>query len=454
MYWRELNDKARNEKSRSEKGASKRSRRKLFLLTSLLALIVPALLAACGDAATPLAAGVVPTGLATTAAATSPAQTSLPAGTAPATPSAPTTPATTAIAQTATPASATPAPATAASTVNPAVYHPVIRFSSDSVVTGESLTVSGEGYPANLKLNIQLGPQDGKVENDSTTTADSEGKFKTRVYFVTYPDGAVVKPGKSTIAVATEDGNVKASATVTVLGSSPGRVSPVKLIQDFFAAFKNDQKTALAYLGTDLQEQIKQGKTTLPLLLGVQNVPESVSVTPAAGKDNVFDVYENFQGGKQYIQMIVTSDSGGKLKITNIIIPNPPPVPSSPTPDAATLVGYQTHPIIEQYAQALGDGQFDQVYKLFSSKYQKESGSETEFAKSQQQTLKQLKVVALDEAVSPSLQPGRAVYLALFLAEVGPQPSNWSDGNNKRWVEMVKEGDAWKINQVATSPIS
>ncbi len=323
MYLREIGYKDRSKKDRS----------KFFLLTVLLALIIPALLAACGEAATPLPGVAAPPSTATPTAPTGAASSSTAARTTTA------AAATSAVTQTATPAStladtttaAPTASTTAASTVNPADYHPIIRFSSDTVATGESITVSGEGYPARAKLNILLGPQGGKVQPDSATTADASGKFISKVFFVTYPDGTVVKPGKTTIAVATEDGKVRAGANITVLEGSAGRVSPVKLIQDFFATFKTDPQAAQAYLGSGLQAQIKQGKTSLPLLLGVQNVPESVSVTAVAGKDNLFDVYENFQNGKQYIQMEVAGDTGGKLKITNIIIPNPPPVPANST---------------------------------------------------------------------------------------------------------------------------
>lgn len=65
-----------------------------------------------------------------------------------------------------------------------------------------------------------------------------------------------------------------------------------------------------------------------PLLLGVQNVPQSVEVSRAEGKANTYNVYENFEAGRQYIQMDVANNTEGSLKILAIRIPNPSPAPA------------------------------------------------------------------------------------------------------------------------------
>lgn len=417
-------------------------------------MIVSMLLAACGDA-TPTPAGGTSTANANPAATpTVPAAT---AGQPASTTTAPTTRKAGVI-----PGSPTLAVSTAAANnttttpTNPAVYKPVIRFSSASVAVGGNLTVSGEGYPANTGLIIQLGPQGGKLDTDSHISTDQNGKFTGKVFFVTYPDGSVIKKGNCTLAVATEDGQVKASAPVTVVEEAAAKVSPTKLIQDFFTTYKTDSKAALAYLGSDLQSKIQQGQTSLPLLLGVQNVPQSVEISLAEGKTTTYNVYENFQAGRQFIQMDVDNDSNGSLKITAIRIPNPPPSPADngALRDSAAQNAEQVKVVLEQYATTISSGQFEQTYHLFSSRYQQEIGSQANFAASLKDSLKQLKLVSADETPVLNAGQSRLIYSVQFQAQVGNQPSNWADGNNTRWVELIKEGNAWRINLIATSPIS
>jgi hypothetical protein len=429
---------------RKQRGQSK------YLWLGLLVMIFSGLLAACGNATPTVAGGTTananPAATATTAPPTSQPVATTASNTQHATGTPGTTPA----------VSTAPANPTTAPTPDPVSYKPVLRFSSASVAVGGNLTVSGEGYPANTGLVIQLGPQSGKIDTDSRVSTDRNGKFTSKVFFVTYPDGSVVKPGNCTLAVATEDGQVKASASVTVLDEAAAKVSPTKLIQDFFATFQTDSNAALAYLGTDLRSKIQQGQTSLPLLLGVQNIPQSVEISLAEGKANTYNIYENFQAGRQFIQMDVDNDTNGSLKILAIRIPNPPPSPvdTAGVRDSAAQNAEQVKAVLEQYSTTISNGQFDQAYQLLSSRYQQEVGSQASFAANQKDTLKQLKLVSANETPVLNAGQSRLIYSAQFQTQVGSQPSNWADGNNTRWVELIKEGNAWRINLIATSPIS
>jgi hypothetical protein len=319
---------------------------KLGLKTKYVGLILMVwafcmLLAACGDVTATQPGGP--------AVSSTPAHTTVVAPTLAATNTvvATTAAGTTAIANTvagtapATPAIST-APASEDRSGQAAVYQPEISFSSARVAVGGFIMVTGKGYPANTKLAVQLGPQGGKIAPDSGTLTDNGGKFSCKVYFVTYPDGSVVRPGNSVLAVGTEDGVVKASAVVTVVASpaAGNRTGPAKLIQDFFNTYKSDSKAALAFLGADLQAKIRQGQTTLPQLLGVQNAPVSVEISLAVGTANTYNVYENFEKGRQYIQMDVAGDKEGSLKILAVRIPNPPPPPAGSGDRAGQSTGY------------------------------------------------------------------------------------------------------------------
>lgn len=288
----------------------------------LLLLVFSLLLAACGDAtATALSTATPPTSAVTITTAAITVATTTATSTTSTTATATTTAPATAQAAVPTAPGSNTSPATAVGPTTLATYHPVISLSSPSVAVGGSLTVSGEGYPANTKLAIQLGPEGGPIATDSRATSDASGKFTSKVFFVTYPDGSVIQAGHCALAVSTEDGLVKTGAVVPVVEApAVARFSPTKLIQDFFTAFKEDPKSAVSLLGSDLQTAIESGKTTLPEMLGVQNAPVSVEVRPVEGKPNTYDVYENFQAGQQYIQMDLASDANGNLKIVAIRI--------------------------------------------------------------------------------------------------------------------------------------
>ena len=199
------------------------------MLLGLAALMLGLLLVACGEspvsgvpgASTTATAGPTSTtgqptaGVPTTnqPATIIPTSTSVPAATA--TPVSTTAPVPTAIQ---TPQSA-PVPTTQpAPTQEQPAYNPVIRFSAATLKIGDSLTVTGNGYPGKARLDILLSvPNVGLFGPYANPVVDSNGNFTATVKLASYPDGAPLPEGRIVIKVSTADGKYGASSPVTLI---------------------------------------------------------------------------------------------------------------------------------------------------------------------------------------------------------------------------------------------
>lgn len=198
-----------------------------IMLLGLAALMLGLLLVACGEnpvsgvpgaSTTATAAPTSTTGQPTTAVSTTnqpattiPASTSVPAATA--TPVSTTAPVPTATQE--------PQPTPVPTQEQPA-YNPVIRFSAATLKIGDTLTVTGNGYPGKVRLDILLSvPNVGLFGPYANPVADANGNFTATVKLASYPDGAPLPEGRIVIKVSTADGRYGASAPVTLIAPQP-----------------------------------------------------------------------------------------------------------------------------------------------------------------------------------------------------------------------------------------
>lgn len=198
----------------------------------LTLLAISLLLAACGDntaTATPPTTAAATTAAATTVAATTAAVTTASATTAPAatTASAATTAAattstttTTAAASTtsaaATTASGVTTPAATTASASTASGTPKVNLQNTTALIGTTITVAGEGFPANTWLTIQFGPNDTTRSVASLALSGADGKFSAPLILSAYGDGSAITPGKNTILVSTQDGKVTSTTSLTL----------------------------------------------------------------------------------------------------------------------------------------------------------------------------------------------------------------------------------------------
>jgi hypothetical protein len=89
---------------------------------------------------------------------------------------------------------------------------PAVSVDPGSVEAGESTTVTGENFPSNTDVEVQLVDPDGNPVGDPiTATTDDDGAFETEL---TVPEGSA--PGDYTVDASAESGeNASADLTVT-----------------------------------------------------------------------------------------------------------------------------------------------------------------------------------------------------------------------------------------------
>jgi lipoprotein-anchoring transpeptidase ErfK/SrfK len=195
---------------------------RLTFLAIIGLLLFSLALAACGEpAATYQPAATTSTGTTPTPTAR---PTTLPPTTAPATTSSTAvTPTTTASGPTPTaspsPASTTKPVEPPAPTVTPVItFKPVIWFSANALKVGDTLSVSGSGYPANTTLDVLLiQGNDGQADPSANPVTDARGNFKANLKLDKSKAGTPFTAGKVLIRVIVQGGALGASAPGTLL---------------------------------------------------------------------------------------------------------------------------------------------------------------------------------------------------------------------------------------------
>lgn len=199
---------------------------------------------------------------------------------------------------------------------------PSITFSPQIVEIGQDVEVSGEGYPANTRLNIRLSSADSKSDSlYGSVLTDQTGAFKTTLKLENSSITNLLTPGKVEIAVTTTDSRIGASAPLALQPASNASQDEAckNLVVEFFATLKRDSGAAQVYLSTDLRSRIAGGKTSLNDLLGTKNPPLRVEVTGEKEGTETYQATMFFSGGEQKsVALDVATDISGALKISAI----------------------------------------------------------------------------------------------------------------------------------------
>jgi hypothetical protein len=207
---------------------------------------------------------------------------------------------------------------------NQATYRPVIHFSPEVARLGDSIEISGSGYPANTRLHIKLSTADLRTEGIYANVLTGEiGRFKTTLKLGSATKANVLTPGRIEVAVTTLDSRIGASAPLALqpaLNTGPDEAGK-NLVHEFFATFKRDTQSAEIYLNTNLRAQIARGKTSVPDLLGQLKTPIKVEVAKVTGTTSSYQATLYFIDGEQrLLEFEVATDVSGALRIAAIRI--------------------------------------------------------------------------------------------------------------------------------------
>jgi hypothetical protein len=199
---------------------------------------------------------------------------------------------------------------------------PTLALSPGIIKVGQSVEISGTGYPANTRLNIRLAPADlGAGGLYATVVTDATGAFTTTLTLENPTKTTLLTPGKVEFLVTTPDNRIGASIPLALQPSADASQDETckTLVLEFFTTLKRDSGSAQIYLSTDLRSRILSGKTGLNNLLGVQNPPLRVDVTKVNGSGDSYQATMYFSGGEQKsVVLDVATDVSGALKISAI----------------------------------------------------------------------------------------------------------------------------------------
>jgi hypothetical protein len=203
---------------------------------------------------------------------------------------------------------------------SPVADQPTIAFSPEIVMIGQSVEISGKGYPANTRLNIRLASADFKADGlYASVLTDETGAFTTSLDLENAANTGLLTPGKLEIAVTTPDNRVGASAPLALQPASNTPQDEVckNLVLEFFNTLKRNPSLAQVYLSTELRGQVSAGKTSLNGLLGTDNPPLRVEVTKVNEAADSYRATLFFSGGDQKsVVLDVSTDVSGALKIS------------------------------------------------------------------------------------------------------------------------------------------
>ncbi|MBN9386973.1 MAG: hypothetical protein J0I20_02880 [Chloroflexi bacterium] len=199
---------------------------------------------------------------------------------------------------------------------------PALSLSPGIIQVGQSVEISGTGYPANTRLNIRVAsPGLGMDTVYASVVTDATGAFTTTLTLENPTKTTLLTPGKVEFLVTTPDNQIGASIPLALQPSADASQDETckNLVLEFFATLKRDSGSAQVYLSTDLRSRILSGKTSLNNLLGAQNPPLRVDVTKVKGPGDSYQATMYFSGGEQKsVVLDVSTDVSGALKISAI----------------------------------------------------------------------------------------------------------------------------------------
>ena len=199
---------------------------------------------------------------------------------------------------------------------------PTLSLSPAIIQIGQSVEISGTGYPASTRLNIRLASANfGADSVYASVVTDANGAFTTTLTLDNASKTTLLTPGKIEFLVTTPDNRIGASAPLAL--QAPANASEDEtcknLVSEFFATLKRDTSLAQVYLSANLRSRIVGGDATLNALLGVNTAPLRVDISKVKDTANSYLATMYLSSGEQKSAVLnVSTDTSGALKISAI----------------------------------------------------------------------------------------------------------------------------------------
>ena len=231
----------------------------------------------------------------------------------------------------------------------------------------------------------------------------------------------------------------------TQAASEPSGDAPAAVIWNFLNTVQSDSSVQAnaQYLSPALQADISSGHP-IPELLAVQNTWETFGVNPSTllddGQHAIATAGLNY--GSPILRTFVLARSNGGWVIETIISY------SEPLTEVSTDIN-NANQVLLQYGWDLASGAPDAAWGLLTSDAQALT-SQDQLAASASEA-KEFSVTNI--SLLSELQD-RMIYEAGFWVALNGSSTNWTAGENIRFVEMLNTPDGWRIANVSNEPLN
>jgi hypothetical protein len=235
------------------------------------------------------------------------------------------------------------------------------------------------------------------------------------------------------------------SAAPAPVATSPVGDAPAAVVWDLLDSLQSDSSVGAnaKYLTPALQAEISSGHP-IPELLAVQDRYISFGVDPSQlledGRHAIVTAGLNF--GSPVLRTFVLTKMNGGWQVETIISYSEPLNEVSADIQDSSLV-------VLQYVWDLASGAPDAAWELLTSDTQALS-SQDQLASSAAET-KQFSLTGL--ALLSELQD-RMIYELRLWVSLNGSSTNWTEGENLRFVELMNTPDGWRISSFSDQPLN
>ena len=233
-------------------------------------------------------------------------------------------------------------------------------------------------------------------------------------------------------------------ATPPPVATSPVGDAPAAVVWEFLNSFQSDSSatTNAKYITPALQSEITSGHSLLELL-AVQEQYKTFGVDPSQlledGRHALVTAGLNY--GSPVLRSFALSKSNGSWQIETIISY------SEPLNEISTDISNSSQ-VILQYAWDLANGAPDAAWGLLTS--------DTQALISQDQlaaSASEAKDFSITNLTLLSELQDRMIYEARFWVSLNGSSTNWAEGENVRFLEIMNTPDGWRISSVSDQPL-
>lgn len=134
--------------------------------------------------------------------------------------------------------------------------------------------------------------------------------------------------------------------------------------------------------------------------------------------------------------------------------PEPPPVSPTTSPKSENEVPLPTgEEIVRTFFELINEKRVPEAVAMLSSTASPDESTGQTWGVNFN-TLETISIKTIEEWQKSDWTESQMTYKVVVVAELKPNPQfyAWDNGENTKWINLVKEANLWKIDQIASGP--